>query len=92
MIIQSGKTLDLTTKSRTIISPDDETENDIADLAAYRNGGEGLIKWAEENVRVPIQYGDVGVETWVYLGEMPKGIIQVQEDHLNTFGRNRKSS
>ena len=40
MIIQSGKTLDLTTKSRTIISPDDETENDIADLAAYRNGGE----------------------------------------------------
>lgn len=58
-------------EQRSGINPDDETEDDISDLIAYRNGGEGLVKWAEENVRVPIQYGDSAVEAWVYLGEMP---------------------
>lgn len=52
------------------INPDSEDEND--ELAVYRNGGDGFVRWAEENVRVPIQYGDAGVETWVYLGEMPE--------------------
>ena len=56
---------------RIIIDPDDD-ENELDGLSQYRNGGEGFAKWCEENIRVPIQYGDAGVETFVYLGEMPE--------------------
>lgn len=56
---------------RIIIDPNDD-ENELDGLSQYRNGGEGFAKWCEENIRVPIQYGDAGVETFVYLGEMPE--------------------
>lgn len=56
--------------NRIIVDPNDD-ENELDGLAQYRNGPEGFVKWCEENIRVPIQYGDAGVETWVYLGEMP---------------------
>jgi len=46
----------------------------------YQNGAEGLIKWAEENVRVNLKRGK---EPWVLLGELP--------DEQDEFGRSPKS-
>lgn len=67
--IFNGNELDLTTRNEDI--PEISIEDELKHLASFRNGGEGMIKWCNENIRVPIQYGDSGAETYVYLGEMP---------------------
>lgn len=45
-------------------------------LSQYRNGGEGFIKWAEENIRVPIYPVGSEVPRWTLLGEMPDEVIE----------------
>ena len=41
-------------------------------LIAYRNGGEGMVLWAEENVRVPVYPEGSDIPKWTYLGKLPK--------------------
>ena len=41
-------------------------------LEEYRNGGEGMIKWAEENIRVPVYPEKQDFPTWCYMGQLPK--------------------
>ncbi|MFW6047237.1 MAG: hypothetical protein ACOCP4_05575, partial [Candidatus Woesearchaeota archaeon] len=52
-------------------------------IAEYRNGGDGFIKWAEENVRVPIYPIGSDVPVWTLLGEMP-------DDKVPETGRSYK--
>ena len=41
-------------------------------LIAYRNGGEGMSLWCEENIRVPVYPEGADMPQWVYMGELPK--------------------
>lgn len=41
----------------------------------YRDGGDGLIAWAEENVKVPIYRVGSTFAEYVYLGELPEEVF-----------------
>ncbi len=41
-------------------------------IKEYRNGGEGFIKWADENVRIEITPIGAAVKQWVSLGDLPE--------------------
>ena len=66
--LRSNAIITQSNNQRTIVDPDND---ELETLAQYRNGGDGFIKWAEANIRVPIQYDEATASTWVYLGEMP---------------------
>ena len=40
----------------------------------YRDGGEGFIKWAEDNVFVPITPEGLDMSVWMPIGDLPKDI------------------
>lgn len=41
-------------------------------LAAYRNGGEGFVKWCNDFVYMPIYVEGEDIPRWVPLGDLPK--------------------
>lgn len=41
-------------------------------LKAYRNAGNGMTLWCEENVRVPIYPEAADTPQWTYMGDLPK--------------------
>ena len=46
--------------------------NPLTGIARYRDGGDGFICWAEENVRIPVYEQDSPVPTWVLLGDLSR--------------------
>jgi len=40
--------------------------------AEYRDGGEGFIKWCEDNVRIPLIPPGHDVSVWTSMGDLPK--------------------
>jgi len=62
-------------------------------LVSYRSGGEGMIRWCEDNVCVPIYPPGSVIPVWTLLGELPsepnpttgksyKGIWEAQKEIL----------
>lgn len=43
-----------------------------ADIKRYRNGGEGFIVWAEENVRIPIYSPRATIPEWIPIKDLPE--------------------
>lgn len=41
-------------------------------LIAYRNGGQGMTLWCEENIRVPVYPEGADSPQWTYMGDLPK--------------------
>lgn len=41
-------------------------------LIAYRNGGDGMIQWCEENIRVPVYPEGADSPKWTYMGNLPR--------------------
>jgi hypothetical protein len=42
-----------------------------ADIRRYRNGGDGFVAWAEENVRIPIYAPGSTVPDWIPIKDLP---------------------
>jgi len=41
-------------------------------LVKYRDGGEGMTSWCEQNIRVPVYPENADMPKWCYMGELPK--------------------
>ncbi|MBW1710604.1 MAG: hypothetical protein JRJ73_12085 [Deltaproteobacteria bacterium] len=55
------------------------------DVKKYRNGGEGFIRWVEENVRFSIASPGSDVKVWLPVSEFPdsyKELWKHQQEHL----------
>lgn len=49
----------------------------------YNHGAEGCIKWAEENVRIPVYHGISTIPSWTLLGDLPPKYQPLWEMHKN---------
>ena len=67
-----------------------EKKKKLPKLAQYRQGGEGFILWAEENVRVSIYKPGDTMPSWVLLGELPNEIVTETGKRLTNIWEQQK--
>ena len=54
-------------------------KNESYDVKEYRNGGEGFIKWVEDNVNFNIAPPGSEIKIWMPISEFPKGYKELWE-------------
>lgn len=56
------------------LSPQEEHQKKVEKLRTYRNGGDGMIQWAEDNVRISITPVGSSIPKWYPMSDLPSEI------------------
>lgn len=79
-------------KERELVDEEVAQEKDpeLVRIKEYQNGGEGFIKWCEDNVRVSIYLPGSAVPVWYSLGEIPDIIVPETGKSLRNIWEKQK--